>query len=40
MIEYAIGAGLAYAAVDFITGLYYGRCVLPGLKCRECRRGA
>jgi hypothetical protein len=37
MIEWLIAAGVAYVAADYASAVYFGRCVLPGLKCRECR---
>lgn len=29
--------GVALLTLDFILGIYYGRCVIPGLKCGVCR---
>ncbi len=31
-------AGFTYVVVDAVLGLSLGRCVLPGLRCRDCRR--
>lgn len=37
MIGLLIALGLMYVAIDLVTGIYYGECVVPGLKCRQCR---
>jgi hypothetical protein len=34
-----VGLALAYVALDLVLGIVLGHCVLPGLKCRACRRG-
>lgn len=31
-------AGLLYVALDIVLGIALGRCVLPGLKCRSCKK--
>lgn len=28
----------AYFALDIVLGIALKRCVLPGLKCKECRK--
>lgn len=38
MFEALIAVGLVYVTADFILGIALGRCVLPGLACRTCRR--
>ncbi len=38
-MEALITIGLTYCLVDFILGIILRRCVLPGLRCRECRQG-
>ena len=38
-VQLLVVAGLLYALVDFITGIVFQRCVMPGLKCRECKNG-
>ena len=30
--------GLVYVVIDFVLGMVLGRCVLPGLKCKACRK--
>lgn len=36
-LEIVIAAGILYTVADFITGMMYKRCIMPGLKCRECK---
>ncbi len=39
MFEFFVIVGCIYCATDFILGIALRRCVLPGLKCKTCRRG-
>lgn len=32
-------AAAAYCVLDFITGMLFGRCVMPGLRCPACCSG-
>lgn len=36
--ELFIAVGVIYAALDFVLGIALKRCVLPGLKCKVCRK--
>ena len=36
MAEWLLILGCTYCLVDFASGLWYARCVMPGLKCRVC----
>lgn len=35
--EVLLFLGLAYAVTDLVLSVWLGRCVVPGLKCGECR---
>ncbi len=37
-MEIFIVVGCIYAIADFLTGIILGRCFLPGLKCKACRK--
>ncbi len=39
MFELLVVVGCIYCITDFILGIALGRCVLPGLRCKACRRG-
>ena len=36
--EIFILVGFCYAVADFALGIALKRCVLPGLKCKACRK--
>ncbi len=36
--ELFIVVGMTYAIADFMLGIALKRCVLPGLKCKACRK--
>lgn len=36
--EIFIVCGFVYCVADFILGIAFKRCILPGLKCRTCKR--
>ncbi len=36
--ELFIVIGGTYCVADFLLGIALKRCVLPGLKCKACRR--
>lgn len=36
--EIMVVIGLLYCAADFMLGIALKRCVLPGLKCKACRK--
>lgn len=36
--ELFIVLGCAYVILDVVLGIALKRCVLPGLKCKVCRR--
>ncbi len=37
-MEIFIGIGLVYVAIDIVTSVIHRRCVMPGLKCKACRK--
>jgi len=36
--EIFLVVGFTYVVADFLFGIFLGRCVLPGLKCKACRK--
>ena len=38
MLKLVLFLGLAYVLMDLCTAAIYGRCVVPWLRCRACRR--
>ncbi len=36
--EIFIVIGLCYVAIDIVTSVIHRRCVMPGLKCKACRK--
>jgi len=39
MLNAILLLGVSYCIADFVLGFATGRCVMPGLRCRACKRG-